>query len=212
MSQSYTVAIDRDAEHLKIISICHYVYAGLSVMQSCVGLLYICMGVFFFAMPFVNPATNPTPPVNVVEQEDTASSDSKKESSDEESEGEEEEGQGDGLGPPSRGSSAGPKEAFMGIMLIVMGGILFFLPLIFGICVFIAGRFIAKRKGYVYCLIVGAFTSMGFPMGTILAVFTFIVLSRQSVKSLFEQTAAQKVAAAGAGSQSVAQQENSEAV
>lgn len=38
--------VDQDVEHLKILSILHYVWGGLTACLSCFGLLYVAFGVF----------------------------------------------------------------------------------------------------------------------------------------------------------------------
>src|SRR5688572_4361721 len=38
--------VDQDVEHLKILSILHYVWGGLTACFSCFGLLYVAFGVF----------------------------------------------------------------------------------------------------------------------------------------------------------------------
>jgi hypothetical protein len=53
------------------------------------------------------------------------------------------------------------------------------------VCMIIAGRFLAKRTHYMYCLVVAAISCIFFPFGTVLGVFTIIVLLRSSVKALF---------------------------
>ncbi len=52
---------------------------------------------------------------------------------------------------------------------------------------FLAGYFLALRKHYVFCFILAALDCMRFPFGTVVGVFTIIVLSRPSVKALFTQ-------------------------
>ncbi|HTW22089.1 MAG TPA: hypothetical protein VMD78_00725 [Candidatus Baltobacteraceae bacterium] len=49
-----------------------------------------------------------------------------------------------------------------------------------------AGLCIRKRKGRVFCMVVGAIECLGVPYGTLLGIFTFVVLGRESVERLFE--------------------------
>jgi hypothetical protein len=50
----------------------------------------------------------------------------------------------------------------------------------------VAGRSLARRKRYLFCLIVaGTMCVMCNPLGTVLGVFTIVVLLRPSVKELF---------------------------
>jgi len=48
------------------------------------------------------------------------------------------------------------------------------------------GRFIARCKYYTFCFVMAAVESLFMPFGTVLAVFTLVVLLRESVKRMFE--------------------------
>lgn len=80
-----------------------------------------------------------------------------------------------------------PPPDFFGYFFIVGGllAILFLWSL--AIAAFIAGRKLRQRTGYLYCLVVAAFECMFMPIGTVLGIFTILVLSRPSVKTLFGQ-------------------------
>lgn len=49
----------------------------------------------------------------------------------------------------------------------------------------VAGRNLSRQKSWVFCLIVAGGACLYMPLGTILGVFTFIVLMRPSVKAAF---------------------------
>ncbi|MGB1130752.1 MAG: hypothetical protein ACPG4K_11930 [Haloferula sp.] len=51
---------------------------------------------------------------------------------------------------------------------------------------FLAGRFMSSRRHRIFILVVAGVNGMAVPIGTTLAVFTFIVLLRPSVEGLFE--------------------------
>ena len=55
----------------------------------------------------------------------------------------------------------------------------------YAILVLIAGRCIALRKRHTYCFVVACLECLWVPFGTVLGVFTILVLSRQSLKELF---------------------------
>jgi hypothetical protein len=57
--------------------------------------------------------------------------------------------------------------------------------LMFAICIFFAGRNIARRTRYMYCLVVAAVECMFMPFGTVLGVFTLLVLMKEPVKVMF---------------------------
>lgn len=49
----------------------------------------------------------------------------------------------------------------------------------------LAGRALAQRRRYTFCLVIAGVACMFMPFGTVLGVFTIIVLLRDSVKELF---------------------------
>ena len=52
-------------------------------------------------------------------------------------------------------------------------------------CVLIAGRNLSRRTGYMFCFVVACIECLFMPFGTILGVFTIVVLNRQGVRELF---------------------------
>lgn len=52
--------------------------------------------------------------------------------------------------------------------------------------VFRVGRKLKVRQSFTYCLVISGFLCLFMPMGTVLGVFTILVLNRPSVKALFE--------------------------
>jgi hypothetical protein len=85
--------------------------------------------------------------------------------------------------------------------LMVAGGLTFAL-LLWGLagCIAAAGRFLAQRRRYLYCFVMAVVqVVLCNPFGTVLGVFTIIVLIRPSVKGLFESAPAQAGPPAGAG-------------
>ena len=69
---------------------------------------------------------------------------------------------------------------FIGMAVLIMA-----LTWAVAIAVVFAGRNIAARTAYTFCLVVAAIECAFMPMGTALGVFTIIVLMRPSVKQLF---------------------------
>jgi hypothetical protein len=78
--------------------------------------------------------------------------------------------------------------AVLGWAFIVLGALFFLAGMIMAICILIAGRSLARCKGYSFALVIGCIECLFIPFGTILGVFTIIVLSRESVKALFSPT------------------------
>lgn len=53
---------DRDSEHLQLLSIFHYVWAGIGALFSCLGLLYLAMGVGLAFLSISQLANTNAPP------------------------------------------------------------------------------------------------------------------------------------------------------
>jgi hypothetical protein len=86
-------------------------------------------------------------------------------------------------GTPKPGEEPPPE--FIGWIFAVIGSLLFLLGIAIAICILVAGRSLAKRTRYWFALVVACIECLFIPFGTILGVFTIIVLSRESVKALF---------------------------
>jgi ABC-type branched-subunit amino acid transport system permease subunit len=80
---------------------------------------------------------------------------------------------------------------FLGWIFAVLGSLLFLIGIAMAICILIAGRSLALRKHYSFVLVMACIECLFIPFGTILGVFTIVVLSRESVKALFSTAAAQ---------------------
>jgi hypothetical protein len=86
-------------------------------------------------------------------------------------------------GTPKPGEEPPPE--FIGWIFAIVGSLLFLLGIAIAICILIAGRSLAKRTRYWFALVVACIECLFIPFGTILGVFTIVVLSRESVKTLF---------------------------
>ena len=74
---------------------------------------------------------------------------------------------------------------FVGLLLVFMATLVILGGWALAVCLIIAGRKLAKRKNYMFCLVMAAISCVFMPFGTVLGVFTIIVLVRPSVKELF---------------------------
>jgi hypothetical protein len=53
-------------------------------------------------------------------------------------------------------------------------------------CIAVAGRFLSQRRRYLFCLVMACvMAALSMPFGTVLGVFTIIVLMRPTVKAAF---------------------------
>jgi len=92
------------------------------------------------------------------------------------------------VSPQSMGGSGkgGPPPAFMGLLFAIMGGAFALAGWTLAAFVFAAGRSIKRRKRHLFCIIVAGVSCLFMPFGTALGICSFMVLSRPSVKALFE--------------------------
>ena len=123
-----------DKQHLKLLSIFHYVVGAITALFSCFPLIHIAIGLAMLC------------------------------------------GALDGEGGPPR---------FFGWLFIVFPGIFILCGWALSVCIIIAGKKLARRRARMYCLVVAGLECTLMPFGTVLGVFTIIVLMRDSVKDLF---------------------------
>ena len=128
---------NQDLDHLKLLSIFHYVVGGLGAMFSLFPCLHFFMGLAILGGAF--------------------------------------ESVDDGGGPPE----------FLGWMFVIFPGMVILVGLSLSLCIIIAGSRLARQSNYTYCLVIAGIQCAFMPFGTVLGVFTIIVLMRPSVRELF---------------------------
>jgi hypothetical protein len=130
---------DQDQDHLKLLSIFHYVVGGIAVLFACFPLIHVTLGLMMvFSPESFDPKSHEPPP------------------------------------------------AALGWIFVAIGGFLSLLGWAYAILIIFGGRFLAQRKHYTACIVIGALACLFMPFGTILGVFTLIVLMKPQVKLLFE--------------------------
>ncbi len=72
-------------------------------------------------------------------------------------------------------------------LFVILGICIILLGWTFAALTLIAGRCIARRKHRTFCLVWACVQCISVPFGTVLGVFTILVLSRASVTALFGQ-------------------------
>ncbi|MBD3264791.1 MAG: hypothetical protein GF375_06790 [Candidatus Omnitrophica bacterium] len=128
----------KDQEHLKILSVFHYVVSVFMFVVASFFIIHIVLG----ASIVISPET-------------------------------------------MLDDKGHPPPAFIGWIFILMGSIVIFGGWSLAGCLIAAGRFLTRRKHYLFCLIVAGLNCLFVPLGTILGIFTLIVLLRDSVKGSF---------------------------
>ena len=126
----------QDDEHLRLLSIFHYVVAGLAGLFSLFPVIHLALGIAMVS-----------------------------------------------------GALKDPKDPFplvlMGWFFIAFASVFILCGLSFAICLFLAGRFLGQRRRYLFCLVMAGLACMFMPFGTVLGVFTILVLSKESVQEQF---------------------------
>jgi hypothetical protein len=87
----------------------------------------------------------------------------------------------------SGGPNGTPPPAVFGYLFIVMGGAFVLMGWTAAVCTFISGRLLAQRRKRMFSFVMGAVLCMFMPFGTVLGIFTIIVLSKESVQHLYEK-------------------------
>ena len=128
--------MNQDEQHLKLLSIFHYVLGGIACIFSCFPVIHLIAGIFIV------------------------------------------------IGC-SQSTSGNAPPAFIGFFFIAIALFIILSGWAVALCILIAGRKIEKRKSWLYCMIIAGIECLFMPFGTVLGVFTIIVLARDSVKQLF---------------------------
>ncbi len=126
--------MNQDLEHLRILSIFHYVVGCLAAVFACFPLLHFFIGLAMSLGWFQDQ--DPVLPA-------------------------------------------------IGIFLMVVAGIVIIIGWVFAVCLIIAGRRLAAQRSYTFCLVMAGVACIFVPFGTVLGVFTLMVLLRPSVRPLF---------------------------
>lgn len=78
-----------------------------------------------------------------------------------------------------------PPPLFFGWFFIGIASFLILMGFALAVCNFLAGKFLKEKTKYTFCFVMAAVNCMFAPLGTVLGIFTIIVLARESVKALF---------------------------
>jgi len=84
-----------------------------------------------------------------------------------------------------QGQGGPPPPAVVGWIMVVFPAMFIAIGGALAGCVIAAGRCLARRRRYLFCVVMAAIECIFMPLGTVLGVFTIIVLMRDSVKEAF---------------------------
>ena len=92
--------------------------------------------------------------------------------------------------PPGFGLDS--KQAFpgrlFGLFFVVVGGAIVLFGWTLGGLTVYAGRCLGRHEKHTFCVVVACVNCLHMPLGTVLGVFTLIVLFRDSVRELFARS------------------------
>ena len=86
-------------------------------------------------------------------------------------------------GTPKPGEELPPE--ILGWLFVAFGALFFLAGIAMALCILFAGGSLSRRRCYWFAFVVACIECIFIPFGTILGIFTIIVLSRESVKALF---------------------------
>lgn len=127
----------QDEDHLRLLSIFHYVVGGLAALFAFFPIFHMLLGLFMI------------------------------------------------LAPEKLGTRGERPPAFVGWFFVAFAACFMIAGWVFATFVILTGRFLAQRKYYTFCFVMAVIESLFMPFGTVLAVFTLVVLLREPVKQLF---------------------------
>lgn len=133
--------MNQDEEQLRLLSIFHYIVAGLAGLMACFPFIHLTLGLAIVFAPQEFDAGGQAPP------------------------------------------------AWFGWLFVIVAGVCIVLGWTLAGLIFATGRCLAKRRRQMFCLVMAGVECLFMPLGTVLGVFTIIVLMRESVKQLFNPKA-----------------------
>ncbi|HEX8915087.1 MAG TPA: hypothetical protein VF796_22235 [Humisphaera sp.] len=89
---------------------------------------------------------------------------------------------------PSKGNSP-PPQGF-GYIFVTIGAVMVLLHWAQAACACVSARNLSRRRGRTFTFVTAGILCLQMPLGTVLGVFTFIVLNRESVRAAYEHAAA----------------------
>ncbi|MCM2314307.1 MAG: hypothetical protein NDJ92_04030 [Thermoanaerobaculia bacterium] len=128
--------MDQNEEHLRLLSIFHYVVAAFAALFALFPLIHLVIGIAILTGSFPS----------------------------------------DGIDSEAR---------WVGGFFVAFASVWILAGTAFAVAVFLAGRNLARRTRYTFCLVVGGIECMFVPFGTVLGVLTIIVLMKEPVKAIF---------------------------
>lgn len=187
---------NNDLDHLRLLSIFHYVYAALTALMACFPIIYVVIGIAI--VTGAAPLDEMQKEFDKFEAKQKAIEKQQQQAPEDQAEpGDANAPDGGAVVPPDnndddivpdddRNRLDADDAKILGVVFAVIGGIFALMGWVFAFLVFLAGRKLARHQSRTFCIVIAALCCMMVPLGTLLGVFTLVVLSRQSVQALFD--------------------------
>ena len=130
--------MNQDEEHLRLLSIFHYVVGGIAGLFACFPIFHLIIGIVMLVAGLTEASGDERIPVLIV-----------------------------------------------GLMFTLIAGLVILCGWTLAICLIVSGRRLARRINYKFCFVIACISCAFSPFGTVLGIFTIIVLVRPAVKELF---------------------------
>lgn len=78
-----------------------------------------------------------------------------------------------------------PAPEWFGWLFFLIGLVAFLIGQVIAVSIILSGRFLKQRKHYWFSFVLACIACAFMPFGTVLGIFTILVLSRDSVKTLY---------------------------
>ena len=188
--------MDKDSEHLRLLSIFHYVNAGLIGFYSLFGLIYVVIGIVCVVMmPFVAAEI-----IGEADRQRAAAAQEMAADIGQPTVDETTSAEKDSTHPTNQSQEYFPAPqapsaffAIFGLMFVFVGGLFTTIGCGFAVANLIAARCLTAKTHRTYCLVIAAINCINIPIGTILGGCSLAVLLRPSVVELFEKRAVDNV-------------------
>jgi len=138
MKEKQSNEVEKDIEHLRLLTIFHYILAGITAVFSFIPLIHVSIGTMILSSNRLKSTENPPPDI-------------------------------------------------IGWLFVIIGSICIILGLTYALTLFLSGRFIARKRHRIFSIVIACISCLSIPFGTILGIFTLIILSKPAVKILYEK-------------------------
>jgi hypothetical protein len=88
--------------------------------------------------------------------------------------------------PNQMGGRGNPPPAALGWFFMIMAAGVMVSLWGLALCMILTGRYLIRHRHHMFCLVIAALVCMNAPLGTVLGVFTLVLLLKPEVKEMFE--------------------------